>query len=470
MIFTMNHKSGEINKTDILKKLTVFLFWILLWEALNLLINNDILFVGPFDVAKRFFLNMGREGYLLSIATSLGTMLLGLVLGVIFGCTFGALSHRFSLFDEIFSPFVATLKSIPVASFVVLLLIWAGPTMLSCYICLLIVFPTIYVSVKGALESTDCRMLDMAKVYGMKTGGKITYIYKSSLAPFLDSGLKIAVGMGIKSAVAAEIIGLPSHTLGERLYLSKVSLETADLFAWTLTIIIIGFLLEKAVLFAWRKYAAYYPVPRVRYTKRPEHSDEGVFLFSKVSKSYGDEKVVNNKSFSFEFGKNYCLMGPSGCGKTTLLSLMMGTLKTDDGFLKGDMISGNATTGDIVFSAVFQENRLMEDANGVVNVMAATGVSEKDAREGLGRLLGEEYIYKPVRDLSGGQKRRICIVRAVMAASDIIVLDEPFTGLDGEAVENAVNYILENKHGRTIVMSTHLEAEARMMDAKVIKL
>lgn len=143
---------------------------------------------------------------------------------------------------------MALLKSIPVASFVILALIWAGSANLSVLIAFLVVLPVIYIHTVAGLESTDEKLLEMAKVFSMSPWKQIRYIYIPALVPYLRSGCGVALGMSWKSGVAAEVIGVPDHSIGEKLYMSKIYLNTGDLMAWTFVIIVISALFEKAVL------------------------------------------------------------------------------------------------------------------------------------------------------------------------------------------------------------------------------
>ena len=141
------------------------------------------------------------------------------------------------------------LKAVPVASFVILALIWAGSRNLSVVISFLVVLPVVYVNTMAGLKSTDKKLLEMAAVFRMPLWRKIRFIYLPALVPHLVSGCRIALGMSWKSGAAAEVIGLPEHSIGEHLYMAKIYLETADLFAWTLVIILVSALFERIVLF-----------------------------------------------------------------------------------------------------------------------------------------------------------------------------------------------------------------------------
>lgn len=474
----MNKTNRKFNKHDILRKSLIVIFWLLVWEIVNLQVHNDILFVGPFSAIKCFFRNLVDPKWLLNVTTSFGTILLGFFIGMMLGIILGNAAYKFRMFDELFSPFVTVIKTIPVASFVVLVLIWVGPRLLSMYISLLIVFPNIYVNFKTGLSSVDKDMLDMAKIFSLNASKRFLYIYRPALAPFMKSGVSVSIGMSIKAGIAAEIIGLPENTLGERLYFSKVYLATDELFAWTLTIILLGYLVEKIILLLAGLYFDFYPYPKPLVggsTDLPQDGGNGQnkganLVFTRIKKSFDEKEVLPGNSFNFEYGKQYCLMGPSGCGKTTLLNVILGIVKPDDGYITGDMIKENGTIRNIRMSATFQENRLIEDANPIVNVMVAAGVSKNTAIQALSVILEEDLLYKKVSTFSGGQKRRVAIVRALLAQSDLLVLDEPFTGLDDNTKRDVVKFIDDNQRGRTIVMSSHDEKEAVMMGAKIIKL
>ncbi len=128
---------------------------------------------------------------------------------------------------------------------------------LSVFISFLVVYPVIHISTFSGLSQADYRLLEMAKVFHVPLWKQALHIYRLSLYPYLESGLKTALGMGFKSGIAAEVIGIPDGSIGEGLYLSKIYLSSAELFAWTLTIILVSTLFEKIVLFLWKKTAGY---------------------------------------------------------------------------------------------------------------------------------------------------------------------------------------------------------------------
>lgn len=230
------------------RKLWIILFWIAVWQLAGTAIQNDIIFAGPVDVLRSFFRLIPTADFWLSIGWSFGKISLGFCLAFAFGILLGSLAFRFRLLAEFLEPVVLLVKSIPVASFVILALIWIGSGNLSIFISFLVVFPILYVNTFTGLQSTDQKLLEMAQVFRIPLSGRIRCIYLPAMVPYLTSGCKIALGMSWKSGIAAEVIGIPSHTIGENLYLSKIYLATPDLFAWTIVIILVSAVFEKLFL------------------------------------------------------------------------------------------------------------------------------------------------------------------------------------------------------------------------------
>ncbi len=174
-------------------------------------------------------------------------ILMGNVIGSILGVILGYLSYIKGIIEEFLKPLVLTLKSVPVASFVILLLIWFGNRSISIIIVGMVVFPILYLNTLEGLRSTDTRMLEMAKVFRMPKEREILYIFLPRLLPFWQGAFKLAIGMSFKSGIAAEVIGQPLGTIGNGLYQAKIYLETGELFAWTIVTVLVAFICERIV-------------------------------------------------------------------------------------------------------------------------------------------------------------------------------------------------------------------------------
>lgn len=169
----------------------------------------------------------------------------GFLLGTSVGCLLAALASRFAVAEVLLMPYMAAVKSVPVASFVIIALIWLSSSQLSVFITFLIVLPVIYSNILKGLQSTDRKMLEMADAFGVPVIRRLIYIRLPQIKPYLMSASSVAMGLAWKSGVAAEIICIPDGSIGESLYFAKVYLNTPELFAWTLTIVILSVGFEK---------------------------------------------------------------------------------------------------------------------------------------------------------------------------------------------------------------------------------
>ncbi len=443
-------------------------FWVLVWQLAASLVNNRILLVGPLETLETLAKQVSLGTFWLTVGSSLLRIGTGFTAGFALGLLLAAASGRFSLAEEVLSPLMSLLKAIPVASFVVLFLIWWRSGVLATAVSFCIVLPNIYVNTLEGIRHVDRRLLEMAQVLRIPAWNRFFYIYRPALKPYLDSAIRICAGMSWKSGVAAEVIGIPALSVGEQLYLSKIYLDTAGVLAWTAVTILASALCEKAVLAVWQGFQRWEPRCRAcgaashggrstgaRETARSQESGQGqdtaqvVLELSHVSKSYSGKKVLRDVTARYERGKTYFFRSPSGSGKTTLLRLIAGLEKPD-----GEMAADGIRRYGSRISMVFQEDRLCEEYSALVNVDMVTGDREK-SREHLCQLLAQEELDRPCRELSGGMKRRVAVARAMAAGGDVILLDEPYGGLDEESRRRTRRYIHRCGANSALLVATH---------------
>ena len=186
---------------------------------------------------------------------------------------------------------------------------------------------------------------------------------------------------------------------------------------------------------------------------------------TKITKKFDDEIVLENFSQGFKLGKTTCIMGPSGSGKTTLLRMMMGLVIPDEGLIEG--------VENFKKSVVFQEERLCENLTVMTNIrlVSQKSLEMTQITEALQQVdLPAVCLKQPIQQLSGGQKRRVAILRALLADYDILFMDEPFKGLDLETKRQVMAYVKEMTRGKTVILVTHDPLECEMMDSEVIYL
>ena len=471
-----------------IRQTAILAFWLLLWQLLALAIHNKILFTGPLDTGRALLAQAATTEFWLSIGNSFLKITLGFLLAFLTGILLAAAACRFRWLYELLEPLLGLVQSLPAASFVILALLWSGSDGLPLLISFLVVCPVIYRNVTAGIRQTEASMIEMAKVFRLSPWKRFWYLYRPAVFPGLRAGCRACLGMSWKSGVAAEVIGITGHSIGEKLYLAKIYLRTADLFAWSFVIVLLSRLFERGFLWLLdRMHADLEPGNPGSASKVPflENRLFQALPFKKVSrafchaprhklspqprdirivhvaKAYGEKKVLKDFSFCLKQGNTYCLMGRSGVGKTTLLRLLMGVEQPDAGDIVG--------TDGLGIAVVFQEDRLVSFLDGVGNVrIAEEHAKGAEAEALLNELLENQELYCAAGSMSGGMKRRTALARALAFPSDILLLDEPFSGLDEASKKRALAVIKAWQKGRTLVLVTHDKEDAKRLGAEIV--
>lgn len=218
---------------------------LVVWQIVAMIVHSNILLVTPIAVMIRLFTIWTEQGFFSSLWFTFWHISAGFLAGVLVGIVLASLSYKWKNFEMLLWPWMATIKSVPVASFVVICLIWLSAGNLSIFISFLIVVPNIYQNVLTGLKSQSPKLLEMAKVFKINPLKRLKYITIPEISSYLISACSICAGMAWKAGVAAEIIGTPSGSVGKMLYNAKIYLDTDDLLAWTVIIVIISVISER---------------------------------------------------------------------------------------------------------------------------------------------------------------------------------------------------------------------------------
>ena len=467
------------------ERIAAIIVAILLWHLLAMKLDQKLLLAAPVDVAKTLGVLVKSQEFYSAVAYSMGRILFGLLIGAAVGTACALLAGRWHFMEVFFWPYFSAMKATPVASVVILCLVWLSSRRLSVFIVFLVVTPVIYTNILAGIKNLDLKMKDMARVFGINGLRRLLYVYLPELKTYIIAAFTLATGMAFKAGIAAEVIGTPGGSVGKMLYNAKVYLETPELFAWTLVIIVLSVVVEQVILklvkwmFAWLQ--RHVVGGRVCKENRcnghhNEIKGDGVDAsgaaidLSNVCFSYNkgvDEDLINDLSLHIPAGDRVCIMAPSGTGKTTLLNLITGGLKPDSGSVSFEV----DTSDGVNISMVFQEDRLCSEYTAAYNI--ALGLKRhsrsglEDIRKNLEQVGMEESLFTDVKELSGGMKRRTAIVRAVMSPGQVLILDEPFASLDEELKDRTAEYIIENLNGRTLVVVSHDEKDADRLNARI---
>lgn len=216
------------------------LIWLLIWQGLALLVGQAFLLPAPLEVLKRFVELVLAGGTWSSLLFSGLRILCGFLLGLLAGMLLAALSYKLSWVRSLLAPLQLLLRAVPVASFVLVALIWLPARNLSLLVVFLTVFPLIYQATESELERCDQKLIEMARLLRMPRLSKWCYIYALPVLGAMPGSIVAAMGLAWKSGAAAELIAVPSGSIGERLYMAKIYLMTGELFAWTMLIVLLS--------------------------------------------------------------------------------------------------------------------------------------------------------------------------------------------------------------------------------------
>jgi NitT/TauT family transport system permease protein len=223
----------------------VFAFWFLIWEIANYFIESDVIIVSPRVTFARLFALAQTAIFWQSIGTSLSKILRGFLLALAAGIFVAAFSARFRAVYSLFRPAINTVNAVPIASFTILALMAFPLQSLSIFIAFVTVLPIIFFNTYKGIESTDPQLLEMARVFNVPPHKKIRRIYLKTVAPYVVSAAGIGIGFAWKSGIAAELIGQVRGTIGNNLHNARSFINTADLFAWTVAIVVLSYVMEK---------------------------------------------------------------------------------------------------------------------------------------------------------------------------------------------------------------------------------
>lgn len=228
-----------------LRALAALLFWLLVWQLAAMRMDKELLLPRPLTALAALVRAVQTPSFWMASGLSVLRVLLGFLAGALAGVLLAAATSFSRVCDTLFSPLIRVIRATPVASFIILALLWLRTTILPGFIAALMVLPVVWGNVAEGIAKTDCQLLEMAQVYGFTRRRTLRLIYLPSLRPWFRSACLTSLGLAWKSGVAAEVLCQPRQAIGTQLYFAKIYLETDQLFAWTAVVILLSVLLEQ---------------------------------------------------------------------------------------------------------------------------------------------------------------------------------------------------------------------------------
>lgn len=434
-------------------------FWLAAWMLVAALVAQPLILPGPGAVVAALLRLVCDGGTWAILAGSGARILGGLALAAVCGGVLAGVSSRSRAFARLVAPALSFVKATPVACVVVLLLIWLGSARVSIAAVFLMALPGVYFSLAEGLSQVNKPLEQMFRMHGVRGWRLFCAHTWREVLPFVLSCARAVIGMGWKAGVAAELIGMAVGTVGERIYQTKLLIETADLLAWTVLVVAASWACERALVWllqvsgsvAWRAAVRTHGRGvRGRAGLVGGAGGEGAAAAGGLALAVGDRApwapALDGLVLNVPAGGRACVVGASGAGKSTLLALAAGECAP--------------------CSMVFQDTRLVEDASALDNVLvcADARVDASSAAALLRLLVPGVDVNACVAELSGGQRRRVEIARALLSPGGAVILDEPFTGLDAAARDATAEVVLDLLDGRALLLATHDAADTQALN------
>lgn len=225
--------------------IAVAAFWWAIWEAAAAWVGAEIILVSPRVAFVRLFELAQTGDFWAAVGASMRRIMTGFVLAVAVGCLIAVGTSASRVLHRILTPAVNVMNAMPLASFVLLVLFMFSRQRLSLVVAFVMVLPVIYRNVYEGIRNTDPSLLEMARLFRVPLVKQIRLIYAKTVAPYLLSAAGVGIGIAWKSGISAELIGAARGTIGGHLHRAQVGILTADMFAWTIAIVILSYSIDK---------------------------------------------------------------------------------------------------------------------------------------------------------------------------------------------------------------------------------
>lgn len=241
-------------------------FWLGAWQLVAMAVDwsvqgrgNELLLPYPLTVARALATLAVTEQFWLTALASLCRILAGMALGTALGLGLAALTCASPLADALLSPAIRVIRATPVASFIILVLLWVYRSWVPVVISALMVLPVVWANLVRGIREVDGQLLEMAKAYRFSRGKTLRLVYLPSIRPYFLSAVTTAMGLAWKSGVAAEVLCLPRPSIGTQIYNTKLYLEIPQLFAWTVVVVVLSLVLERLLTLALGRWSRRWP-------------------------------------------------------------------------------------------------------------------------------------------------------------------------------------------------------------------
>jgi len=241
-------RTSSLFRKRFIKNFAVIIFWLLVWEIAAVIVGSNIILVSPRMAFARLFSLGQTVEFWRSITVSMWRIMQGFGLALVTGVFIAAASARFKIIYTLILPAINVINAVPIASFIILAFFAMSTARVSIFVPFIMVLPIIFHNTYKGIVNTNHELLEMAGVFRVPYWKKVLYIYIKSAAPYVLAGAQVGIGFAWKSGIAAELIVQARGTIGGSLHVARIHLQTADVFAWTIAIVLLSYSMEKIFL------------------------------------------------------------------------------------------------------------------------------------------------------------------------------------------------------------------------------
>ena len=242
--------NSMVNNTlkRVLRIALCFLFWVLIWQVFSAVLARPTVLPTPLAVWRKLCELVQTEGFYLDCLHSLGRIFAGLLLGIFGGALIASLCAWLGIFDGVLSPAVSVIKATPIASIIILMLFVMEKSYVPMVAAMLMALPIVFSNVRKGISSVPTELREVADTFGFGFGKRLRYCLLPSVIPYFSAACRSSLGIAWKAGIAAEVICTPKYSIGLNLNNAKVYLESEELYAWTIVVVVMSVLIEKGVI------------------------------------------------------------------------------------------------------------------------------------------------------------------------------------------------------------------------------
>lgn len=397
----------------------------------------------------------------MTILTTVFRGLIGIFLSLFLAILFAWPMSHSKLFNRLMSPFLSLIRSIPIAAFILISLIFLNPDGIPLTIAFITMFPLLTENIAKGLINLNPELDEIARTFFLSKRNRLTQVLYPQIKPFLFSGLSSAMGFGWRAIIIGEVMSQCTYGIGSEMKRAQLLIDIPQLLIWAAAIVLISWLFDRFINWLSK---CYFPIHYSKHNYKQQINFSNIEL-NDISFSFPEKEILSHLNYRFETGKIYSLEAPSGTGKTTLLRIISGHLKPQSGSI--DCITNSGI-------AIVPENQtLLNHLSAIENValIIASFTRREEAIEKASLLLSalelENFVNQHPNELSFGQQQRIAIARALIYPSSLLLMDEPFKGLDEKLCVNTIAFIqkhhAEKSPMQTIIFTSHNQTEIKAL-------